>query len=54
MTENNKIIEYLFYKYSNNTSLSEGHYECMMDKQDFEEALSEFIIWYNENSAQKE
>lgn len=42
-------IKELFDKYSNNTALTEGHYEYLMDEEDFREAVLEFI-----NSAQKE
>jgi len=47
--ENNKLIDELFKQYSNYTSLSEGNYDYLMDKEDFKEAVLEFI-----NSVQKE
>lgn len=47
--ENNKLIAELFKKYSDHIALSEGHYDYLMDENDFKEAVLEFI-----NSAQKE
>ena len=35
----------LFKTHSNNTSLAEGHYDYMMDKEDFKEASLEIAKW---------
>lgn len=40
-----EVAERIFKIYSNNTSLAEGHYDYMMDKEDFKEASSEIIKW---------
>jgi translation initiation factor 2 beta subunit (eIF-2beta)/eIF-5 len=40
-----ETAERLFKVYSNNTSLSEGHYDYMMDKEDFKEASLEIVKW---------
>lgn len=34
--------EEFFKEYSNNTSLSEGYYDYLVDKEDFKEAMLEF------------
>ena len=41
--EVNKKIDELFTEYSNNTSLSEGHYDYLMDKEDFKDAVKELL-----------
>ena len=43
-----EAAERLFKIYSNNTSLAEGHYEYMMDKEDFKEASLELSKWQQE------
>ena len=52
-TENNNkanaLIKELFKKFSNYTALSEGHYDYLVEEEDFEEAVLEFYKW-----AQKE
>jgi hypothetical protein len=48
-----EVAERLFKKYSNNTSLSEGHYDYMMDKEDFKEASLEIAKWQQEQSKNK-
>jgi len=42
---NNTLIAELFKKYSNYTALSEGHYDYLMDEEDFKEAVLEFYKW---------
>ena len=37
-----KTAEEFFKEYSNNTSLSEGHYEYLIDEDSFKEAMIEF------------
>lgn len=43
MQEFDNIIEKLFKEYSDYTSLNEGHYEYLMDKESFKDAVKEFI-----------
>lgn len=43
-----EVAEKIFKTYSNNTSLAEGHYEYMMDKEDFKQAFSEIAKWQAE------
>ena len=42
-----EIIDKLFDDYSDYTSLNEGHYDYLMDKDGFKEALMEFLKSYN-------
>jgi predicted Fe-S protein YdhL (DUF1289 family) len=49
-----EVAERLFKEYSNNTSLSEGHYDYMMDKEDFKEASLEIAKWQQERSYSEE
>lgn len=44
----------LFSKYSNNTSLSEGHYDYLMDIEDFKDASTELVKWQQEKSYSEE
>ena len=44
----------LFKTHSNNTSLAEGHYDYMMDKEDFKEASLEIAKWQQEKSYSEE
>ena len=44
----------LFKTHSNNTSLAEGHYDYMMDKEDFKEASLEIAKWQEKNSYSEE
>ena len=44
----------LFKTHSNNTSLAEGHYDYMMDKEDFKEASLEIAKWQQERSYSEE
>lgn len=44
----------LFKEYSNNISLAEGHYEYMMDKDDFKEAFLEIAKWMQERMYSEE
>jgi len=41
----NALIAELFKEYSNNTALSEGHYDYLMDEEGFKEAVLEFYNW---------
>lgn len=36
------IVDEIFKKYSNNTSLAEGYYDYLIDKEDFKQAMKEF------------
>jgi hypothetical protein len=49
-----EVAERLFKTYSNNTSLTEGHYDYMMDKEDFKEASLELSKWQQERSYSEE
>ena len=49
-----EAAERLFKEYSNNTSLAEGHYDYMMDKDDFKEAFLEIAKWQQEKSYSEE
>ena len=44
----------LFSKYSNNTSLSEGHYDYLMDIEDFKDASTELVKWQAERMYSEE
>jgi hypothetical protein len=44
----------LFKTHSNNTSLAEGHYDYMMDKEDFKEASLEIAKWQQERMYSEE
>ena len=44
----------LFKTHSNNTSLAEGHYDYMMDKEDFKEASLEIAKWHQERMYSEE
>lgn len=48
-----EAAEKLFKEYSNNTSLAEGHYEYMMDNDDFKEAFLEIFKWQQETMNNK-
>jgi len=39
-------IRQIFAKHSNLTSLSDGDYECMMDEEDFTNAVKEFTEYH--------
>ena len=43
----------LFNYHSNNTSLAEGHYDYMMDKEDFKQASYELAKWQQEQDKNK-
>lgn len=43
-----EVVERLFNYHSNNTSLAEGHYDYMMDKEDFKQASDELVKWQQE------
>jgi hypothetical protein len=49
----NKIptIEEFFNNYSDNVSLSEGHYDYLVEKDSFKEAMIEFAKLHVENFA---
>jgi len=49
-----EVAERIFKIYSNNTSLAEGHYDYMMDKEDFKEASLEIANWQQERSYSEE
>jgi hypothetical protein len=49
-----EAAERLFKTYSNNTSLAEGHYDYMMDKEDFKEASLEIVKWQQERMYSEE
>ena len=46
----NMTAEELFKKHSNLTSLSEGHYDYMIDKDDFKKGLIEFAKYHVEQA----
>ena len=48
----NKIptVEEFFKKYSDNTSLSEGHYDYLVEKDSFKEAIIEFAKLHVESA----
>lgn len=48
-----EVAEKLFKYYSNNTALSEGDYDYLMDKEDFTGALIEVAKWQDQNSDKK-
>ena len=48
LEEQNKV-EQLFKDYSNLTSLAEGHYDYLIDREDFIEVINEFLTWQNAN-----
>ena len=41
----NDKINSLFKTYSNYTSLSEGHYEYLLDEESFKDAIKDFVEW---------
>lgn len=49
-----EAVKRLFSKYSNNTSLSEGHYDYLMDEEDFKDASTELVKWQQERMYSKE
>ena len=49
-----EAAERLFKIYSSNTSLAEGHYDYMMDKEDFKEASLELSKWQQERMYSEE
>ncbi len=49
-----EAAERLFKAHSNNTSLAEGHYDYMMDKEDFKEASLEIAKWQAERMYSEE
>lgn len=49
-----EVIERVFKKHSNNTSLSEGEYDYMMDKEDFKEASLEIANWQKQKMFSEE
>lgn len=49
-----EAAERLFKTHSNNTSLAEGHYDYMMDKEDFKEASLEIAKWQQEKMYSEE
>ena len=54
MNEEQQIkVEEIFKEYSNLTSLSEGHYDYMMDREDFIEAINQFLTWYKTQNNEK-
>jgi hypothetical protein len=48
-----EAVERLFNYHSNNTSLAEGHYDYMMDKEDFKQASYELVKWQQEQYKNK-
>ena len=48
-----EAVERLFNYHSNNTSLAEGHYDYMMDKEDFKQASYELVKWQQEQDKNK-
>jgi hypothetical protein len=48
-----EAVERLFNYHSNNTSLAEGHYDYMMDKEDFKQASYELVKWQHEQDKNK-
>jgi hypothetical protein len=49
-----EVADRLFKTHSNNTSLAEGHYDYMMDKEDFKEASLEIAKWQQQKMYSKE
>ena len=49
-----EAAERLFKAHSNNTSLAEGHYDYMMDKEDFKEASLEIAKWQQQKMYSEE
>ena len=49
-----EAAERLFNYHSNNTSLAEGHYDYMMDNEDFKQAAYELVKWQQERSYSEE
>ena len=46
----NDKVSNLFKAYSDYTSLSEGHYEYLLDEESFKDAIKDLIEWYNKNA----